>query len=408
MSKSKNAKTSNKILEVFRGYWDKWHEEWCKQCALVEEPKITKIHGWSLSKEKITYHLKGTKIPIKLPIHLAIPEPYWISKKIIEEDIKPRAVFFNINPGPNKFYHLLNPQFYTDKVNNETDRRKESIKKLIKALKTSKSKGEIKKLEKEKKKLEKELKELSHPACNQDNDWVCDSDNSKGSHNWSNVYNNSSSYSEFIDKLIEIYKDENKFWHFERRLKWVQEFEASKGNTSKKKCELNELATFEYFPFHTNEASTIKSIWINEEDHNEHLLNPAVHLSRKVQITELKNKIISRGNWNKSWKHYFEEIANDWEIFPKKIVVYPRFNKKPPGSKGSTPYTLNICYTVKQEEKPVYFLNFDGGGPKGMYLPTLEIEQTVCFIEIYGDKYISVYFDEFMREIDKYIPLIKP
>ena len=43
-----------------------------------------------------------------------------------------------------------------------------------------------------------------------------------------------------------------------------------------------------------------------------------------------------------------------------------------------------------------------------MYLPTLEIEQTVCFIEIYGDKYISVYFDEFMREIDKYIPLIKP
>jgi hypothetical protein len=384
---------ASKILKDFREYWDKWHKEWYEIFAKDENPEKSGIYDWKLPKEKITYHLKGKQIPIKLPIYLAIPEPYWISKEIINEDSVPRAVFFNINPGPNKFYHLLDSKFYANEVKKETDEREANKKKLSTALKTK---------TKEYKKLERELKELKHGAFNQDKIWDHDNDHKRDIHNWSKNYTDKLKYSDFINDLIDTYKNEKKFWHFQYRLKWVKDFEDSLENIHKEKCQLKDIATFEYFPFHTNKADEIELNWINQEAHNNYLLNPAVYLSRKVESEELKNKIISRGNWNKGWKSYFNEIAVDWKIFPKKIVVYPRFNKDP-DSKGSTPYTLNICHKEKQEENPVFFLNFDGGGAKGMSLPTLESKQTVCFIEICGDKYISVYFDEFMREIDKYI-----
>ena len=294
---------------------------------------------------------------------MAIPEPYWISKEIIHGKRKPRAVFFNINPGPNKFYHLMDSSSYG------TD-----------------------------------------AAFNQDKKWKDDSGHSSGKHNWSKVYcdtsvtspNNNPIYSEFINKLIDTYSDEEDFWHCKKRVEWVNEIESNPNDN----CELKDIVNLEFFPFHTNKAKEIKDEWIDMKKHIEFLLKPAIHLSQKVKSRELKNKIISRGNWQEGWKPYFESerLQNDWDFVTKRIIIYPLLNIEGTG-KGKVTYYLNICYTKIENGSKIFFLNFQGGGaaaPK-MLLPSIEKKQSICFIEKNNDDYHSLYFDQFMREIDRHI-----
>ena len=423
MSNSKKPKTSKTILEKFRDYWDDWHSKWRDQVAEYLEPNIRAIKDeWLVprvtpnkrdlieilnfskrirfntkeknselikkintcfsevkftetskqkyySKFKISqteYRLKDRGESKLLPIHMAIPEPYWISKKIIDGK-EPRAVFFNINPGPNKFYHLIDSKHGSNE---------------------------------------------SNAVFNQDKEWENDQDYSSGKHNWSKVYNDTSAtssnnkpiYSEFINKLIDTYSDEKDFWHCKKRVEWVNEIQSNSNDN----CELKDIVNLEFFPFHTNKAKEIKVEWIDMKKHIEFLLKPAIYLSQKVKAPELQNKIISRGNWQEGWKPYFEHerLRDDWDFVKKRIIIYPLKNIEGTG-KGKVTYYLNICYTKIENGPKIFFLNFQGGGaaaPK-MLLPSIESKQSICFIEKNknDDKYHSLYFDKFMREIDRYI-----
>jgi len=220
-------------------------------------------------------------------------------------------------------------------------------------------------------------------------------------HNWFAIYKRYEfKYSKFINMLIKIYSEESKYWHVEKRVKWVNKIKSNEN-----KCKLDNIANFEYFPFHTNNASEIKPYWVDKDSHYECLLRPAVYLCQQVESKELNNKIISRGNWQNGWRRYFEQLKREynWILDEKRIIVYPRFGVSV-AEKGYSPYILNICFK-KDKKNTVYFLNFDGGGAaaQAMSLPSIGTEDSVCLIEFYGDKYISVYFDEFMRKIDKYI-----
>jgi len=416
MSKKLKEENTENVLSEFVYYWDEWHKKWYEIVITSLPNHIVIKDNWFLPRKapnmpelkeilqkshidykgfklqnlkdeiqknwgKLTsaskklyykkykivetgYRLKNKGIAKPLPIHMALPEPYWISKKILNGGT-PRAVFFNINPGPNKFYHLIDSSIHK-----------------------------------------------SNAKYNQDEVWEHDANNKLHTHNWSKVYydplvtKKPKKYSEFINTLIKTYSKEDKFWHVEKRVKWVNEIK-----TDLPLCTLEDIANFEYFPFHTNKAKEIDEAWIDKEKHKKYLLDTAIHLCQKVETLELKNKIISRGNWSKGWKSYFEQLSKEyksWKISEKRIIVYPLWNED--GNKGSTPYTLNICYESLANENYIFFLNFDGGGSNAqqMRIPSIgpdesETCKSVCFIENEGHEYESVYFDKFMKNIKDYI-----
>ncbi|MDB4682708.1 hypothetical protein OAE89_01425 [Crocinitomicaceae bacterium] len=271
MSEDSTIKTDEDILKNFIKYWNDWHKQWYNipsNKTLNESQK--NIKDWKVPEVMMDY--SGT-INIgtgkekfrneEYAVYKAIPEPYWIHKDIISNPVKLLAVFMNINPGPSKFYHLNS--------NTVVPKTKTNL--------FTKYKGE-----------------------ENNNEIIPEID-------WFKEYKGKK-YSEFISSMIDKYNKLNisgNFWHNKNRVIWLNE------HPDINKSKLKNIATFELIPWHTNNVNDIKSDWYNYESIIANILQPAIHLSKKVK-GPLNNKIISRGKRNK-WNDVFnkmnEEILKD-------------------------------------------------------------------------------------------------
>lgn len=373
---------ASKILKDFREYWDGWHEDWLK---FSKKPNVNKrkIKNWPLpiiklddlelnELEKIELHkdpdIVGKDTPAdkkkkfrerigdeyksvrkfekfakteykghgviqnkELDVYKAFPEPYWISKKVLNEEIKPKVVFININPAQAHYYHI----YYSSKTDHASD---------------------------------------YGPDQNENRDKGLDPKD------WIEQYDLTKKYSDCINELIVFYKNQSKFWHYEKRLNWAKKIED--------KIELDEIASFELCPWHTEKSTEIKDYWHDYEMVIDKILNPATYLAQKIENTTFGSKIFIRGK-DEIWKKVFSHAGKlGWSRIDKKIIV---FN----GEKT----IFNLDVYVNHNKKVVYALVFSG--PRGMMFP--KILKSTVFVEYMNHRFISISFENFLNDIEPHV-----